>query len=503
MIKFYIIENVKVKKYNYIVRMSKISQVIGEGTYGCVLKPSLECKDNKDIKYDDKVSKVLRTTDAKKELKEYKNINSADKNNEFYLGNPVSCDFNKKDVFSLRSIQKCKIGTDVLTNLDKYSLIVMKDGGINVENYVNKVKEWPITQENKKKCEIFLLESLRLFHGLLVFKQHDLLHHDLKPQNVVYDQDTNRLNFIDFGLMQSKKKVLKKSNASDHYLADNFHWSFPWEIEYLNKDKFVKYFTATSSIRKEKYDFIVDSVSNKLGEYYNHIRTYIYYVVDETSTRQKYADDYNRVFDEYEIFLVDDFAKHNYKEFAEKCVDTIDSYGIGFTMVYWLNHAKKHLEPDLVSQLSIVFNGMINANPFNRSSIEVATSSFENVLDDSGLLKKYHKDISHHSLIIETEKEKDIKIDKKFTPDKNIVQSDPGICKPGKERNPKTKRCVNVCKPGYFRNSDFNCIKDKENASCPEGKEKNPKTRRCVKKCKEGYMRNSDFKCIKNKTRKV
>ena len=30
---------------------------------------------------------------------------------------------------------------------------------------------------------------------------------------------------------------------------------------------------------------------------------------------------------------------------------------------------------------------------------------------------------------------------------------------------------------------------------CPEGKERNPKTKRCVKKCKSGYVRDKTFKC--------
>ena len=37
---------------------------------------------------------------------------------------------------------------------------------------------------------------------------------------------------------------------------------------------------------------------------------------------------------------------------------------------------------------------------------------------------------------------------------------------------------------------------------CPKGKEYNTKTKRCVNVCKEGYIRNTDFNCVKNKTKK-
>ena len=68
----------------------------------------------------------------------------------------------------------------------------------------------------------------------------------------------------------------------------------------------------------------------------------------------------------------------------------------------------------------------------------------------------------------------------------------------GKERNPKTGRCVKKCKDGYVRNANFNCTQLK---LCPENKEINPKTRRCVAKCKDGYVRNADFRCTKKVAR--
>jgi hypothetical protein len=72
-------------------------------------------------------------------------------------------------------------------------------------------------------------------------------------------------------------------------------------------------------------------------------------------------------------------------------------------------------------------------------------------------------------------------------------------CKQGKELNPKTNRCVNVCKPNYTRNDNFKCIKNKKIKLCASGKELNPKTNRCVNVCKSNYTRNADFKCVKTK----
>jgi len=89
-------------------------------------------------------------------------------------------------------------------------------------------------------------------------------------------------------------------------------------------------------------------------------------------------------------------------------------------------------------------------------------------------------------------------------------------CPDGKEINLKTARCVKKCNIGFARNPAFRCVKVKKTRSissakkvktqsqkkCVSGKELNPKTRRCINICKPGYIRNEKFKCRKQKTRK-
>jgi hypothetical protein len=109
----------------------KISEVIGQGTYGCVHKPSLLCKNKPNFSYKNKVSKVLSKKDAKTELKEYNKVKKADKNNEYYLGIPTRCDvdFTKQ---TIEGLEKCKIGMNVIYNLNNYNLLIMEDGGLNI-----------------------------------------------------------------------------------------------------------------------------------------------------------------------------------------------------------------------------------------------------------------------------------------------------------------------------------------------------------------------------------
>ena len=56
--------------------------VLGEGTYGCVHKPSLKCKDRPDISYEGNISKIMDQQNAREELKEYDVIGKVDKNKQ-------------------------------------------------------------------------------------------------------------------------------------------------------------------------------------------------------------------------------------------------------------------------------------------------------------------------------------------------------------------------------------------------------------------------------------
>lgn len=197
---------------------------------------------------------------------------------------------------------------------------------------------------------------------------------------------------------------------------------------------------------------------------------------------------------DYKQFYVEDLAdlEYTYEKFAEKCVDTIDSFGLGFTLMYWLENAGKFLNDELQQELFICFSYMITPRQTIRYTIEQSIARFENILEQHGLLEKYKKKIVDHVLL-----DKDAKVAKKDEPivvhlpknikiDPKLADLDPSECPDGKEMNPKTKRCVKKCGNGYSRNAAFRCVKIKTTKTpskrCPKGTRKNPKTGKCEKK---------------------
>lgn len=495
---------------------SKISTVIGEGTYGCVHDPSLKCKNAPGISYENKISKVLKTKDADQELGEYKKVSEVDKNLDFYLGVPEACSIDNKNIFNLKSIQKCKIGTSVIKKLSssEYKMLVMKNGGIDLEKYCKVMEKWSNSEMSTELCEKFLLETLRLFKGIVLFEKHGLIHHDLKPQNIVYNEKTNRVNFIDFGLMISRDKVRTAAEDSVYDLGI-YHWSYPWEMEVLNKDDYDKVYNSIDEQDKILNE-ISDQIKQKKGKYYENCRSFFYFVIDPTISLDEYQEECLQYINGYSRTLKENLKSMQYKDFLNSCLKTIDVYGLGIALMHWLNAAKRFVDKNLFDDLNSLYSKMIEPELKLRITIDPALNEMKTILSKNGILEKYNKKIVDNLSVDKpiTPIQPVLKIEKNIfkkatSPIREVVNRDPGACPEGKERNPKTRRCVKKCKPGYTRDENFKCVKvkvakvDKSKAPCPEGKERNPKTRRCVKKCNPGYARDENFKCTRNKTSKL
>jgi len=494
--------------------------VIGQGSFGCVHKPSLKCKDETGISYVNKVSKILSKPDAKKEIGEYSKVSKADKKNQFYLGKPEDCEVDESQ-FNVNAIRKCTIGDRAAQNLDRYQLILMENGGENLVTYTDKMRNWSRSEMSTENCEKFAIEALRLFAGLKTYLDKGLVHFDLKPQNIVYNATTNRLNFIDFGMMKSKKPLISQAKKSKCGSAF-FHWSYPWELKYVNRNW---YDAVTNS--KTRQDAIIADLKNKYGSNSVHLGHFFAHVLPKNLPDAEYQEKCNEYIDGFAITIRNDMKNMGYDGFVNKVISTIDLFGVGMAMNYWFAVAKRHLDPAFAFELANIFKFMISPLISTRYTIDELITDYEGALRKSGLLQKYDKEIVDHIAVngLSAHKhrtEKPAKVIRIKKVDQAFVNADPAPCPPGKEINPKTGRCIKFkpvkdlagpCPPGKERNpATGRCIKIKESKAakngsrsgnvleaCPAGKERNPKTRRCVNKCKDGYSRDTNFKCTRKK----
>ena len=488
--------------------VDKPSDVIGEGTYGCAHRPPMKCQ-NEPPRNKNDISKLMTSANAAKELKEFALIDAADKRKQFYLGKPSKC-APDRILSNIRSISKCPSGKFDPVKIDDYSLLVMAYGGQDLEQFGEEVRTWTKTKENVDAIELFWLEAVRLFYGLKVLHDNNVVHHDLKPQNIVYDKVTKRANLIDFGFMEKKSTRIYAAKISASWLGNKHHWSFPLEAVYWNKDTYMM--AARRGKTQKAYKEFADSVAQNCR----------YFFISTLPVRFKKMM-YNNAIKTmtagaFQNVLGFEPTDEAYDRFIDKSIDTVDSYGLGIALIFLLQRSKHLLSDEFYRNLTDIIVDMLSPGVFLRSTPEQLLAKYEDVLTTSGLLEKHNKHIENHLIADKVSAEMKVAAEIADSTAPAVVidhaVADAAMhnteivrdCPVGKEFNPLTKRCVNVCKTGQVRDPAFKCVKP-TGLACPDGMEMNPRTRRCVKACKVGHVRNAEFKCVSGrgtrKTKKV
>jgi serine/threonine protein kinase len=367
--------------------------VIGEGAYGCIHKPSLRCKDAKIQNYKNKVSKVLQRETAKLELNEYGSLQNADASREYYLGTPVECEVDNTPT-NIQAIQKCKNGAELLKKLNDLSLLIMEDGGINLKDFSDIMETWSATPENVEKTERFLIELHRIFHGIVVFLEKGILHYDMKPQNIVYNSEKGRMNIIDFGLTVSLKDKLAEINGSNNGMA-RYHWSYPFESVFLNKDDYTQFSKMTKSKKVEYYQSILQKITNESTDESKAIKSFFSFVMDQSTDYSVFKEHMSGFYQT----LVIEMTMKNYQMFIKKSITSIDVYGLGITLLYILKNTKRLVKEQLYTDLHNLGLNMVNADLVKRVTADDALSQYETILTENGLMSKYNISFANHKIV--------------------------------------------------------------------------------------------------------
>jgi serine/threonine protein kinase len=472
---------------------------VAEGTYGCVYRPPIKCKTGK--KYTTgKVSKLMTRRAAKKEIEEYKFIKIVDKKKQFYPGPPIDCEVDEIDAAREMAQGECKLFNEN-PNINDYKLLIYNDGGYDLEKFTKMHLDSYLAPNQQEQTDLFFFNAFNLFEGLRLFLKNDLLHHDIKPQNIVFDPATYRFNYIDFGLAEKKSVLASEIISETTY--ENFHWSYPLEFGFLNYSKNY-YFKRINKrdLTNIKLEFIrlMPSATN-ISNLYN---------IKPTSFRTTFGYMENRLghFDQ-RIFIesvFDGLNRYNiqsYSRLVRKLLVNTDIYALGFTMNHMINcfYDKGALLEDEYIQYSKLFNEMFHPNVDIRTrfNIDDYATWYSEILKNTGVLTRLGKNIVDGKIV-------------------NVAVPVTKTCPDGKELNPATKRCIKVCPPNYYRDATQKCKKNKvidlesdsdfsinamilenqlSSKVCREGKELNLVTGRCRNVCKPGTIRNKKGNCVK------
>jgi serine/threonine protein kinase len=478
--------------------------VIGEGGYGCVHHPSLQCSDDKDLQkrpvdYTDKISKIMKKENALTELKEYETIARLDPQNQYYLGKPTACAV-KNNPDTVKSIRKCTETYRSFLKLDDALLLLLKYGGKDLKLFAQSLHSLP-DRQLKERAEHFWVDAHRLLQGLKLFHENQTVHHDLKPHNIVYDQDKRLAAFIDFGLMTRKKDILDLSLKSKNTLGIN-HWSFPYDSTFYNKKTFdyLKGKTPLENYKNFVYDIDIfgDEFKNiniqinhiqdnqELQKYMKKMKNRHYkgnatsYILNFLRSSHFPSLDKQYIEDTYMFYTIIQSTPH--REFLSKSVDNFDIYGTGIAFLYVLKRCYAQLKKEFAQELYELFYRMITPDFSKRIHIDSLIQEYENILNKHVLADKQQRFVNGVvqsvsipppvaipvipprilSMIVQTDTEQ--------------AASKVKVCPAGKVLNPFTGRCVKAAQAVKAKTMKNPVVK-----TCPEGKVLNPVSGRCIK----------------------
>jgi len=281
----------------------------------------------------------------------------------------------------------------------------------------------------------------------------------------------------------------------------------------MNKKSFKKY-SSYSDVKREEYLkqlsnlIVTKSEVNTLKlpirhpDAFNILFTYINPEGIAPISAAKYSYIQN-FFDGFNTLI--DKPNSSYSAVLNQIIDSIDVFGLGFTMQYILNCFKRQnaVNVETFTRLSSFFHKMYDFNPSTREiNIDILISEYETIMLETGILVRQKKDFENHQLInrlpiSKTTLEMMVKEDSSSARSlskalENVAKLDANVLYVSD--NSKSNRKSNS--KSNSKSISSKTFSKKKRKRCPPEKELNKKTRRCIKRC-PGVRRNG--RCVRAK----
>jgi len=235
--------------------MSKLTkkekpELINQGSYGCIFKPGLKC--NGKLESSNYVTKIQKRENTQNEIKISEKLKKI-KDYELYFAPIISSCTVQISKIDKDEITKCKPiknkTEDLVSNKIKY--VGDKDLTDIILKYPNKAKV----------LYAHLLETLS------ILEKNNIVHYDIKPNNIVYDDKLKLPIMIDFGI--SFQAPINRKDVFYNYSNDYD----PWCIDIVICSFIELYFTTEkkqTEVRKEQIDLLIYNYQK-----YNQIFNYL------------------------------------------------------------------------------------------------------------------------------------------------------------------------------------------------------------------------------------
>lgn len=345
-------------KTNKIVLKNKMKlkggEFLGQGTYGCVFFPSIECRDRLQQKesFYNGVSKVFKTKkDMNDELKETKKISKMDKQGLYTNKALGSCEVSTEN-FSSKETGPCRYMPHMQNKSKKsiiYDQIFYEHKGIDLNQFMRKNFSLSYTFN-------YVLNILK---GIQMLIKHKYVHLDLKPDNILIS-DSNKALLIDFGLGRPFKKLYDYNN-SNYILEYSYEWYAP---------EFKLFFDSYRNMLPEYQ--LKEFIEFNNSKYNRAYKKYSKNVIESETT--DFVTRYRREFALGDIKQSEFFIKN----FAHKA----DLFSLGTIMYYIHEKAQKDNDFKLYGQqFKNILDKAIRINPYERATVNELIMDFENLIN--------------------------------------------------------------------------------------------------------------------------
>ena len=355
------------------------SKIIGNGSFGYIFKPCLKFNDTLNINKEKYITKLLYNDDAEDEFNNIKLLNNIDISGNYHLGTCYKTKLDDKIYKDIINDYKLSLFKDLKT--DELSCIIMKNGGNNLNYYAKIFKI--LSVDKIDMIYSFIKEYYKLLEGIKLFNNNNIILHDIKPANILYDE--NKLVFIDFSLTNTKDTIINLAYESKYDLSI-YYSSFPFETNYYNFNKY------NNLKKKVNYDINIfcsnlelalttkiniKNLNKNLVDLFNELSTYYY----NSRNYKKKNEIIKNMLIKFKDLLIN-LKKMNYAKFIEKSLNTLDTYSYGVTLIFILNHIE-HIIPN---ELFIILMDFAMKLSFidldNRLTIDNALLKFKFIINE-------------------------------------------------------------------------------------------------------------------------
>lgn len=350
-----------------------MSEYLDKGSFGCIIKPNLKC--NGTFGTANEITKFFfKKSDYLIEKKNHEKMEKMDKQNSFIVKKISNCKIilTSEIKNKIKNLNLCNLDNDVIYQ------ITYEYGGIDLMNIFYK------NTDKLLKINLFnLLQKFsNIFEGLSTINNNNLMHFDIRINNILYNIEKNKFNIIDFGIMT------KINQYQSNIINYKPHPSYPNDINillsiingYFYKDlnKYILNSNLLVLLLKKDINIINSIYTKKTNPYFNQLLIlindiYFYFKKD------MFVNFDFTIFEK--IYLKKINLSKIYKDFANK----IDVYMLGLTLFDFLLFIYIHLHnnPSITKiplELFTLIKKMVTLNPYKRPTIQKATIEFKSIM---------------------------------------------------------------------------------------------------------------------------